>query len=62
MGMGRYNVETAQARSINADTAMQWNQYIYDSQMRPRDLGREGDQREDKRKHNYKAIQARVRN
>src|SRR6185312_5754125 len=28
MGVGRYNVETAQARSINADTAMRWNQYM----------------------------------
>jgi hypothetical protein len=26
---GQYNVETAQARSINADTAMQFNQYMY---------------------------------
>ena len=31
MGMGRYNVETAQARSINANTAMRWNQYMYES-------------------------------
>lgn len=26
---GQYNVETAQARSINANTAMQFNQYMY---------------------------------
>jgi len=26
---GQYNVETAQARSINAQTAMQWNDYMY---------------------------------
>lgn len=28
-GAGTYNVQTAQARSINANTAMQWNQYMY---------------------------------
>ena len=28
-GMGRYNAETAQARSLNVDTAMQFNQYVY---------------------------------
>ena len=31
MGMGRYNVETAQARSINSNTAMRWNQYMYEA-------------------------------
>ena len=29
MGVGTYNLDTAQARSINADTAMRWNQYAY---------------------------------
>src|SRR5262249_40142323 len=29
MGAGMYNLDTAQARSINADTAMRWNQYAY---------------------------------
>jgi hypothetical protein len=28
-GRGAYNVQTAQARSINANTAMQWNDYMY---------------------------------
>lgn len=28
-GRGAYNVQTAQARSMNADTAMQWNDYMY---------------------------------
>jgi hypothetical protein len=28
-GAGQYNVQTAQARSINANTAMQWNNYMY---------------------------------
>jgi hypothetical protein len=29
MGAGIYNRETAIARSINTDTAMRWNQYVY---------------------------------
>jgi hypothetical protein len=28
-GAGMYNLSTAQAASINADTAMRWNQYVY---------------------------------
>jgi len=32
MGAGIYNQETAVARSINTDTAMRWNTYIYQSQ------------------------------
>jgi hypothetical protein len=32
MGRGAYNQATAVARSINADTVMRWNQYIYLSQ------------------------------
>jgi hypothetical protein len=28
-GAGQYNLQTAQAENINAQTAMQWNQYIY---------------------------------
>jgi hypothetical protein len=32
MGRGMYNVDTAQARSINVNTAMRWNQYVYESQ------------------------------
>ena len=31
-GLGQYNVETAQARAINASTTMQWNEYLYQSQ------------------------------
>ena len=34
-GAGTYNLNTAQARSINANTAMQWNQYIYSPPWRP---------------------------
>ena len=32
-GAGQYNEQTAEARSINADTAMRWNEYVYESQM-----------------------------
>jgi hypothetical protein len=32
MGAGQYNVNTAQARSINADTAMRWNQANWETQ------------------------------
>jgi hypothetical protein len=28
MGAGMYNIDTAQARNINAQTAMQWNDYV----------------------------------
>jgi hypothetical protein len=33
MGAGIYNRETAIARSINTDTAIRWNQYVYLSQL-----------------------------
>ncbi len=63
MGMGRYNVETAQARSINAQTAMQWNQYIYESKMEAQRIWAEKENKEQaKEKGDYKAIQDRVRN
>jgi hypothetical protein len=32
-GAGMYNEQTAVARSINANTVMNWNQYMYESQM-----------------------------
>jgi hypothetical protein len=32
-GAGYYNQQTAVANSINADTVMRWNQYVYESQM-----------------------------
>jgi hypothetical protein len=32
MGVGQYNVDTAAARSVNADTAMRMNEYIYEAQ------------------------------
>jgi hypothetical protein len=33
MGAGYYNQQTAVANSINADTVVRWNQYLYESQM-----------------------------
>jgi hypothetical protein len=33
MGRGAYNYDTSIARSINADTAMRWNQYMYQSHL-----------------------------
>ncbi len=40
-GAGTYNLNTAQARSINANTAMQWNQYIYESTLEAGKINRE---------------------
>jgi hypothetical protein len=33
MGAGYYNQQTAIANSINTDTVMRWNEYVYESQM-----------------------------
>ena len=32
-GLGSYNLNTAQARSINTDTFMRWNQYLYEAHL-----------------------------
>ncbi len=32
MGAGQYNLNTAQAASINTDTVMRWNSYVYEAQ------------------------------
>lgn len=42
-GAGQYNLDTAQAASINTDTVMRWNQFMFQSQM-------EANQREYRRK------------
>ena len=34
MGAGMYNMDTAQANSINMNTAMRWNQAMYDAHIR----------------------------
>lgn len=40
-GAGVYNEKTAVSNSINADTVMRWNQYMYDSQMQANRAERE---------------------
>jgi hypothetical protein len=32
-GLGSYNLNTAQARSINTDTYIRWNQYLYEAHL-----------------------------
>ena len=62
MGVGRYNVDTAQATAINASTAMSWNQYIYNSRVESARLYHIKAARLDaKEKGNYSAIQTRLR-
>ncbi len=41
MGAGYYNQQTAVANSINTDTVMRWNQYVYESQMNANRLHQE---------------------
>ena len=63
MGAGRYNVETAQANSINADTAMRWNQYVYNSRIEGAKVYHERLARDDKRgRANGEAVRLRLRN
>jgi hypothetical protein len=62
MGLGRYNVDTAQARSINAQTAMQWNQYMYESEKEGNRVYYELNQQKLAReKGDYKAVKDRLR-
>jgi hypothetical protein len=62
-GMGRYNVNTAQARSINAQTAMQWNQYMYESEKEGNRVYYELHQKQlAKEKGDYIAVKDRLRN
>ena len=63
MGMGRYNLDTAQANSIDADTLMRWNQYIYESRLEGARVWRQRQARlEERQKTNLDAIQQRIRN
>ena len=41
MGAGYYNQQTAVANSINTDTVMRWNQYVYEAQMNANRLRQE---------------------
>jgi hypothetical protein len=61
-GAGQYNEQTAVARSINAQTAMQWNEYIYQSNMEAGRIMRQNDlikRKEDLK--NYNSILSRIR-
>jgi hypothetical protein len=61
-GAGQYNQQTAVANSINAQTAMQWNEYIYQSKMEAGRIMRQNDlikRKEDLK--NYNSILARIR-
>jgi hypothetical protein len=61
-GAGVYNQQTAVARSINAQTAMQWNEYIYQSSMEAGRIMRKNDLiKRQQDLTNYNAIQNRIR-
>jgi hypothetical protein len=62
MGLGRFNLETAMANSINVDTAIKWNEYVALSWLNwnKARLGRIAI-RSQKRKESYDAIQNRIR-
>ena len=63
MGMGRYNLETAQADAIDADTLMRWNQYIWNSRLEGARIYREKLARQAERQNtNSEAIRVRLRN
>ncbi|WP_435007890.1 hypothetical protein P12x_005153 [Tundrisphaera lichenicola] len=63
MGMGQYNLDTAKANSIDADTMMRWNQYIYNSRLEGARLNRERMARQEQnRRENSEAIRLRLRN
>jgi hypothetical protein len=62
MGMGQYNLTTAMAHSINTDTAMRWNEYVYQSiqiDLHKKYLHRVAHQ--ERGKANYNAIKKRMR-
>jgi hypothetical protein len=62
MGMGTYNLYTAQATSINVDTAIRWNEYlaaVFENENRNKSIHREAVIA--KRKEDYNAILRRIR-
>ncbi len=63
MGMGRYNLETAQANSIDADTTKRWNEYMYNARLEAARQFRERQARLLARTNtNAEAIRLRLRN
>jgi hypothetical protein len=62
-GAGQYNQQTAVANSINAQTAMQWNEYMYQSKMEAGRIMRQNDLiKRQQNLTNFNAIQDRIRN
>ncbi len=63
LGAGRYNLETAKAASIDADTAMRWNQYIWEARRESARIYHEKLARDRERGlANSEAIRLRLRN
>jgi hypothetical protein len=62
-GAGAYNVQTAEARSVNAQTAMQWNQYWWEAQQaaNQREAARQA-KRQNRNIQAQNQIQDRIRN
>ena len=62
-GAGMYNQQTAVANSINADTVMRWNQYVYESQMEANRIYQATQARQRaENKQSFNEIRDRVRN
>lgn len=61
-GMGQYNMDTAQARAMNTNTAMQFNQYVYQSRIEAARIYH-GEQARDKARSakNAEALRVRLR-
>jgi hypothetical protein len=63
MGRGMYNEETAQARSINLDTAMRWNEAMYSAhQQAGRDYAASRKKQRKNADKAYSEVQDRLRN
>jgi hypothetical protein len=63
IGRGQYNYDTAVARSINQDTSMRWNQYVFLSQQEAQKRYNDRRQARMARQNSeFNAIQARLRN
>ena len=63
MGMGRFNLETAKAEAIDAETTKRWNEYIWNSRLESARIYRQKLARQDERfRTNSEAIRLRLRN
>lgn len=62
-GAGVYNQQTAVANSINTDTVMRWNQYVYESQMEANRIYQATQaRRRAENKESFEQIRDRIRN